>query len=74
MKNIWRKSLVCGFVISVLCSFINFSGKCDSISSKVFRLHIIANSDSVEDQSLKLRVRDRILKDYGFDFKPTWFR
>ena len=71
MKNIFRKSLVCGFVISVLCSFINFSGKCDSISSKIFRLHIIANSDSFEDQSLKLRVRDRILKDFGFEMSKS---
>ncbi len=31
------------------------------ISKKVFRLHIIANSDSDADQSLKLKVRDGVL-------------
>lgn len=33
----------------------------EDISSKVFRLHILANSDSDEDQALKLKVRDKIL-------------
>ena len=65
MKNTWGKALLCGFIVSVACSFVNFSGKCDNISNKVFRLHIIANSNSEEDQSLKLKVRDRILKDFS---------
>ncbi len=32
-----------------------------NISSEVFRLHIIANSDSYEDQHLKYLVRDKLL-------------
>lgn len=31
------------------------------ISDSVFRLHVIANSDSEEDQTLKLKVRDNLL-------------
>ena len=31
------------------------------LSDKVVRLHVLANSDSGEDQALKLKVRDRIL-------------
>jgi stage II sporulation protein R len=34
----------------------------DELSDKVVRLHVVANSDSEEDQALKLRVRDRILE------------
>ncbi len=34
-----------------------------NIASNIVRLHIIANSDSDEDQSLKLRVRDNILSE-----------
>lgn len=34
----------------------------ESISDKVLRLHILANSDSEEDQELKLQVRDYILE------------
>lgn len=32
-----------------------------NIEDKVFRLHIIANSDSEEDQNLKYKVRDNII-------------
>ncbi len=31
------------------------------LSDKVVRLHVLANSDSDEDQALKLKVRDRLL-------------
>lgn len=33
----------------------------NEISQNVFRLHILANSDSKEDQELKLKVRDNII-------------
>lgn len=32
-----------------------------SLSRKLIRFHVIANSDSVEDQALKLKVRDKVL-------------
>lgn len=35
------------------------------IYEDTLRLHILANSDSAEDQSLKLSVRDRVLTKYG---------
>ena len=60
--NVYEKSLMLGFLISVLCSIVNFSAKCNVISDKVLRLHVIANSDSAEDQNLKLKVRDSIIK------------
>jgi len=34
----------------------------DDLSDNFFRLHILANSDSDEDQNLKLKVRDNIIK------------
>ncbi len=39
----------------------SFAYSCQTIRDDVIRLHIIANSDSQEDQSLKLKVRDAIL-------------
>lgn len=33
----------------------------DELAGRVVRLHVLANSDSEEDQALKLQVRDRIL-------------
>ena len=37
----------------------------NGIAAKVVRFHVLANSDSKEDQALKLAVRDRILEEYG---------
>ena len=34
----------------------------EDIASKIIRFHVIANSDSEEDQNLKEKVRDEILK------------
>ncbi len=59
--KLFEKSLLCGLIFSLLLSIVGFAGRCENISKKVFRLHIIANSDSIEDQELKLKVRDRIL-------------
>ena len=36
-----------------------------AISDKVLRFHVLANSDSEADQTLKLAVRDRLLQEYG---------
>lgn len=59
MKTI-EKSLVLSIVFSVLYNIVNFSVSCENINSKVFRLHILANSDSNEDQNLKLRIKSEI--------------
>ena len=32
------------------------------ISDKILRLHVIANSDSDEDQALKLKVKDKVVE------------
>lgn len=39
------------------------------VSREYIRLHVIANSDSPEDQELKLRVRDLILDRFKDDFR-----
>lgn len=33
-----------------------------SLSSKLIRFHVIANSDTKEDQNLKLKIRDKVLQ------------
>ena len=40
-----------------------------SIYTDTIRLHILAASDSAEDQELKLEIRDEILKKYGEELK-----
>lgn len=61
------KSISAATVIAIIFSLIPFGTNCESVRDKVFRLHILANSDSVEDQSLKLQVRDAVL-DYTREF------
>lgn len=55
-------SLFCGLVISVLLSIISFGASCGEIRQDVLRMHVIANSDSAEDQAVKLKVRDAVLE------------
>ena len=63
--NIYEKSIITGFLIAILLSFVNFSSNCNKIRTKVLRLHVIANSDSGEDQNLKLKIRDSIIKSFA---------
>ena len=48
------------FVFVSALSYVNAVS--EDISESVFRLHVIANSDSQEDQNLKYKVRDKILE------------
>ncbi len=59
--KLFLKAACAAFVLTVLYSMIPFQAACADISGEVFRLHIIANSDTEADQALKLRVRDAVL-------------
>lgn len=61
------KSFCCALTLTIMLTLIPFEASCQEIQQDVFRLHILANSDSEEDQSLKMKVRDEILK-YTEDF------
>lgn len=59
-------AMVIGLAVSVLIANIAaFGQECDLVRSNVVRLHIMANSNSINDQKIKLQVRDRILADVG---------
>lgn len=58
-------SMLLTILISNVFSFINDGQRLDELRSSVLRLHILANSDSDEDQRLKLCVRDALLKQCG---------
>ena len=55
-------SVLLAFVFSVLLSMTALNTECAEIRSSVLRMHVLANSDSEEDQALKLQVRDRLLE------------
>lgn len=46
------------FIVTAYSYATNIS---EGLSENIFRLHILANSDSDEDQALKLKVRDEII-------------
>ncbi len=56
-------SMLLALAFAVLLSFASFEKECGEIRSSVLRMHVIANSDSEEDQALKLIVRDRLLSE-----------
>ncbi len=67
MKKFINYSRICLILIFLLFIYIifcaqNYSNAVSSeLSNSVFRLHVLANSDSEEDQQLKLKVRDALL-------------
>lgn len=58
--KIWEIALLLGLAV-VFASGATATRTQDQLADKVVRLHVLANSDSAEDQALKLRVRDTVL-------------
>lgn len=61
-QKAFTAALFFGLLSAVFLSFTDFNASCEDIRQNVLRLHIIANSDSAADQSLKLKIRDKILE------------
>lgn len=59
-------AIIISIIFLLLWNISVFAYQCGEIRSDVLRLHILANSDSEEDQQLKLKVRDAILEE-GFE-------
>ena len=64
MKNLKRFLII--FILFITYIFFCISSYSNAVSqdiqNSVFRLHVIANSDSKEDQDLKYLVRDELIK------------
>ena len=59
-----KKLLICALVIlgiSFIAGLLPIHGE-EEIYDTVVRLHVVANSDSDEDQALKLKVRDGVIE------------
>ncbi len=60
-----KKYLLLSFVLIafIILSAYSYSYAVnETLSNNVFRLHVIANSDNEEDQNLKYKVRDELIK------------
>lgn len=60
--SLLEKAALCAMAVCVLLSVCTFAKDGDSVKNAVLRLHVIANSDTAQDQALKLQVRDALLK------------
>lgn len=60
----WELALILALVITFLCGAA-LTKEQTALSDKLIRLHVIANSDTEEDQALKLQVRDKVLVTVG---------
>ena len=58
----WELALIIALVITFLTGAA-LTKEQTELADKLIRLHVVANSDSDEDQALKLKVRDRIISD-----------
>lgn len=64
MKKNLKMVIILSFLLFIyisICAFSYAQNVSTDIANSVFRLHVIANSDSEEDQNLKYIVRDSLL-------------
>ncbi len=70
----WKKGMEWAVLCSLLACFLlqnlQLAQDCEALRENTLRLHILANSDSPEDQLVKLAVRDRILEESKQLFLP----
>lgn len=59
-------TVILTLIFAILFNLFSFGVSCAKIKKDILRLHILANSDSAEDQSLKLAIRDELLS-RGYD-------
>ena len=67
IKWVYREKIILtiALIIGLVCSTKVYSDTVQAgIAEEVIRFHVLANSDSDEDQALKLKVRDGILDKY----------
>ena len=62
--RLWEAALLLAFGLA-LTAGVWASASESALAGQVLRLHVVANSDSEEDQALKLLVRDAVLSQAG---------
>lgn len=69
----YYKKIFISTVFVVLAIAIAYSAEAyeglSEINGKVIRLHVLANSDSVQDQQLKYKVRNKIISTFNEEFE-----
>lgn len=60
-KPLLARAMACGFLVAACCGWLRVAAASEQLPENILRLHVVANSDSPEDQALKLAVRDAVL-------------
>lgn len=58
--HLWESALLMAFALTLVAGLWSSASQ-SALAGQVLRLHVVANSDSDHDQSLKLAVRDAVL-------------
>ena len=70
MGKLWKRVLLCGLITCVIWGAALLSDR-KALNEGLIRLHVVANSDSEQDQAVKLRVRDAVLESIQEDLKQV---
>lgn len=58
--HLWESALLIAFAVTLVIGGYASASR-SALAEQVLRLHVVANSDSAEDQTVKLQVRDAVL-------------
>lgn len=69
----YSKKIVLSFIFLISALIVSYSveayGSMYQLKDKVIRLHVIANSDTFEDQQLKYKVRNELISTFDKEFE-----
>ena len=61
MKKLCKRILICAIIAGCVWTWGVIKDR-ETLNDELLRLHVVANSDSEEDQAVKLRVRDAVVE------------
>ena len=68
MKKIFRRIVICGMIAGICWSVFLISDK-QKLRNGLIRFHVVAHSDSDQDQAIKRTVRDAVLQSIQTDLQ-----
>ena len=66
MRNFLNRILFCSILVIIFWSILILKDR-NTLNNELIRFHVVANSDSVEDQTIKMSVRDVVLNSMKSD-------
>lgn len=70
MRKLWKQVLLCALISAFFWGAALVSDR-KALNEGLIRFHVVANSNSEQDQTVKLRVRDAVLESIQEDLKQV---